>query len=379
MTRPFTISPRKASRGMHLHLHRCAATLFAVSVSVGAVACSSAAEDASEGLALSSGDPLADDGAGDSAAPEDDRDDEGGGSSGFDDGGAPPDPAGGDDGGTTGAGGSAAGCPDPLPEGWIFCEDFEAIPDPSKTFFENADADGAFTIVDGVGASGHRSMEAVYAEGREDAGLVLVSFGESPIDEGVRPAHAPEQRFDEIWWRFRVRTQLDWPGFGPGRLTRAMAFASPDWSEAYVAHVRSAAGEPEAPELLAPTLEAVPETCITADAQVACAGYDDMSGLESLGGLLGASPIFDAEGAGQWHCVEVHMAVNTIGQADGVLEFFVDGARENGREDLDWRGAWDGYGINAVAIENFWPGGAPMELRRWIDDLVISTGPIGCD
>lgn len=347
---------------------------------LGAAACSSAAEDAGEGLALSSGDPAAADDGADSGEPENDRGDEGGETGGLDDGdgGAPHDPGASDEGGTTGASGSAAPCPDPLPEGWVFCEDFEALADPSKTFFEYADADGAFTIVDGMGASGERSMEATYTEGREDAGLVLVSFGESPIDEGVRPAHASDRRFDEIWWRFRVRTEAGWPGAGPGRLTRAMAFASPDWSEAYVAHVRSAMGGEDV-AVLAPTLEAVPETCIGANAEVTCAGYDDMAGLVSLGGLLGETPLFSSESAGEWHCVEVHMAVNTIGNADGVLEFFVNDELENGRSDLDWRGSWDAYGINAVAIENFWPGGAPMPLRRWIDDLVIATEPIGCD
>lgn len=353
--------------------------MLALLVGVAAAACSSAAQDDADALALSSGTPEGeDDGDDGSAEPGQDRGDEGGGTSGAEeDDGAPPDPGANDDGGTTGVGGTAAPCPDPLPESWIFCEDFEDLSDPSETFFEYADADGAFTLVDGVGASGQRSMVASYTEGREDAGLVLVSIGESPIDQGVRPAHAVDGRFDEIWWRFRVRTQADWPGFGPGRLTRAMSFASPDWSEAFVAHVRSAASREDA-DLLGPTLEAVPETCIDEDAQVACAGYDDEGGLESLGGLVGQSPIFSAESAGEWHCVEVHMAINTIGQADGVLEFFVDGQLENGRSDLDWRGAWNAYGINAVAIENFWPGGAPAPLRRWIDDLVIATDEIGC-
>lgn len=349
-------------------------TLATLATCVGfASACSSAAEDEAQGAGFSGPVGADDDGGDESPDPSDDDRADGEGDTGGSDGqGAPPPPKGDDGGGgTTGSSAEEAPCPEPLPADWLFCEDFETLVDPSESFFEYADAEGAFALVDHMGASGERSMEVTYREGQDNAGLLLVSFGESPIDQGVRPAYVPEARFDEIWWRFRIRMEPGWPGFGPGRLTRATAFAAEDWSEAFVAHVHST---PDAD-----TLEAVPHTCVTAESNIACSGYDDAAGFESLGGLHGQTPLFSAEAAGTWHCVEVHMRVNTLGQPDGVLEFWVDDVHEAGREDLDWRGTWDAYGINAVAIENFWDGGAPTELRRWIDDLVISTAPIGCE
>lgn len=331
--------------------------------------CSSAAQDDSlgDGGALTG---AAGDGAEFDEPPGDDgRGDDDGASSGGDSG-APPDPGQSDDGaGDDGAPEMKAGCPETLPEGWFFCEDFESVVDPIERFFEYADADGRFTLVEGMGASGIRSMASTYAEGQEGAGLLIVSFGESPLDHATRPAYAPSENFDEIYWRFRVRMEAGWPDVGPGRLSRAMSFAAEDWSEAFVAHVASAGD--------ATTLEVTPQTCVAAG-NVTCQGYDDAAGLESIGGLVGQTELFSEAASGQWHCVEVHMRLNTPGESDGILEFWVDDVFEASTDALDWRGDWEAYGINAVAIENLWPGGAPGPLRRWIDDIVVSTKPIGC-
>ena len=60
--------------------------------------------------------------------------------------------------------GAYALCPDELPEGWIFCEDFEGVGDPSNVFFDYVDAEGNFAPTDDGGASGVGSMKAHYRE-----------------------------------------------------------------------------------------------------------------------------------------------------------------------------------------------------------------------
>lgn len=279
-----------------------------------------------------------------------------------DDSGAEPPPSGDDD-------GTFATCPSPLPGAWVFCEDFETITDPAEVMLDYQDRDGAFVLVDGIGASGDHAMEASYREGEEGAGWMVLSFGGSPLPTLDHPTHVPEASFEEIYWRLRVKTEPGWPDVGPGQLTRTISFASEDWSEAVVAHLRSA-GE-------GVTLEGVPVTCVTGTT-VDCSGYDDQAGLQSLGSMIGDAPLYSAEMSGQWHCVEGHLALNTPGVANGVLEFWVDDELQATRSDLDLRGSWTDYGINALVVENLWPGGAPARLRRWIDDLVVSSEPIGC-
>lgn len=287
-------------------------------------------------------------------------DDGGGEDSGGED--TDPPPSGDDD-------GTFAGCPQPLPGSWIFCEDFETLADPHEVMLDYQALDGAFVLVDELGASGSRSMQVTYREGEEAAGWMVLSFGRSPIGYGDRPTHAPEGSFQEIYWRLRIKTEPGWPDVGPGRLTRTVAFADASWSEAVVAHLQSAGDDV--------VLEGVPSSCVTGN-EVGCTGYDDVA-LEPLGSLAGDAPLFSSPESGRWHCVEGRLRLNDLGAANGALEFWVDDDLQASRTDLDLRGQWDEYGINAVVVENLWPGGAPGPLRRWIDDLVVSTEPIGCN
>ena len=265
--------------------------------------------------------------------------------------------------------GEFASCPDRLPESWVFCEDFDEIEDPTDVFFDYSDAGGTFTLAHEGGASGLGAMKATYTAGAEAAGFLSVSFGESPIDEGMRPGYAPGMLFDEIYWRFRVKMEPGWPDVGPDKLTRVTAFAGADWGQAMVASLASNGSDV--------TLVGSGATCVF-DGEVACQGYEDAS-LDEVLLLPGTTPLFSNDLSGQWHCVEAHVRLNNLGVPDGVFEFWVDGVLENGGSQFDWRGEWADYGLNLITIENFWTGGAPAELDRWIDDIVISSEPIGCE
>jgi hypothetical protein len=343
--------------------------------------CSSAAEgEIGSGGEGGSFDPSGD-GPWSSAGEADDDDDAGAGESGSQDGSTGGDPTG--PAGDTGGGkplpppgdddGTFATCPEGLPSGWVFCQDFETIADPHEVVLDYQDGSGqdggSFLLVDGMGASGSHSMEVSYQPGFDGAGSMVVSFGASPIAFDGRPSYAPDASFEEVYWRLRVKMEPGWPSIGPGQLTRTVSFASDDWSEAAVAHLRSAGADV--------TMEALPVTCVSG-MRVDCAGYDDEASLKELGSLVGETPIFSEEMSGQWHCVEGHMVLNAPGLADGTLEFWIDEELQASRSDLDLRGSWTEYAINALVIENLWPGGAPVPLRRWIDDVVISTEPIGC-
>lgn len=262
-------------------------------------------------------------------------------------------------------------CPRPLPPSWVFCADFEEEADLAETFFEYQDADGAFVPVEGDAASGLHSMEATYREGVEGAGWLSVAFGRNPIVFGAAPQYSEGTDFQSIYWRVRVKMDDGWPDLGPHHLSRVAAFAAEDWLQAMAARLRSAGD--------GVTLVADPTSCVSDD-EVACSAYEDIDVEQSLGALAGAFPLFSKKESGEWHCVEAHVQLNTPGAADGQFEFWIDGELQNASYELDWRGNWTGYGLNLVTIENRWLGGAPAgDLRRKIDDLVISTDPIGCE
>ncbi|MBK6921404.1 MAG: hypothetical protein IPH07_28660 [Deltaproteobacteria bacterium] len=342
--------------------------LVLVALALGLAACSSPAFDLV-------GPPTAA-GSSESGVESSSEDDTSGAPTGGDDPGAE---TGGDDdgsGGTTGASkppyepGEFAGCPDPLPDGWVLCEDFERIDNLATTFFEYQDGEGAFVLSEGGAASGTHAMTATYREGLEGAGYLSAAFGRNPIVYGELPQASTDTDFQSIYWRLRVKMHEGWPDVGPGHLTSATAFASDAWDQAMIARLRSDADNV--------VLWAEPISCVVGDS-VACNGFEDTDGQRALGGLVGATPLFSSKQSGKWHCVEAHVALNTPGASDGAFEFWVDGELQNAAYQLDWRGTWAEYGINLVTVQNLWPGGAPAELERSIDDLVISTAPIGCD
>src|SRR5690606_25753096 len=125
--------------------------------------CSSAGEDtaALSGLADGGGYDPANGGSWGGDSEEGDGDSSGGADDGSDDdptdgadtGSSEPPPRGDDD-------GTFARCPAPLPGAWVFCEDFETLTDPGDVMLDYQDRDGAFVLVDGIGASGDRAMEA---------------------------------------------------------------------------------------------------------------------------------------------------------------------------------------------------------------------------
>ena len=85
-----------------------------------------------------------------------------------------------------------------------------------------------------------------------------------------------------------------------------------------------------------------------------------------------------ARHVGAWYCIEAHVRMNDSGLSNGLFEYWIDGALETSRSDLNWVGAYDEYGINAIFFENYWNSGSPVAQERYFDNIVVSTSRIGC-
>ncbi|HSG47707.1 MAG TPA: hypothetical protein VLA43_07855, partial [Longimicrobiales bacterium] len=81
---------------------------------------------------------------------------------------------------------------------------------------------------------------------------------------------------------------------------------------------------------------------------------------------------------GEWQCVEARVRLNDAGQSNGVFQLWINGSLEAERTGLNWVGAFDDYGLNAVYLENYWNAGSPVAQERYLDNFVVSTTPIGC-
>ncbi|WP_152971976.1 hypothetical protein [Desulfatitalea tepidiphila] len=245
----------------------------------------------------------------------------------------------------------------------LFQDDFdgpETMTD--KYIFYNSN-NGDCAVVSGIGVGATNGLRVRWNTGQVDAGSFWYMFGRNPVASKGNT----ETDFREIYWRFYLKTSEGWTG-NPFKLTRATSFARSDWSQAMVAHLWGEDGDT--------VIKMDPATGISGNS-LATSGYNDFNGLTWLGAKKGGTPIYDSVMSNSWHLVEIHVKLNTPGLADGVFECWIDGRLEGGYSNLDWTGEWQEYGINAILFGNYWNGGAPGYRERYLDNIVISTAPIG--
>jgi hypothetical protein len=252
--------------------------------------------------------------------------------------------------------------------GWIWCDDFER--DRLDRYFEYHDGSGAFARAAGIGVGGSYGMRARLRRGVIEAGNLKVAFGRTP-SRYMRPVDAGTGVYRDVYWRVWVRMQNGWRNNGDSKLSRATVLAGANWSQAAIGHVWSAGNDNQ-------YLALDPASGTDQAGTVRTTKYNDFPRLRWLGYLTGRTPVFGPSRTGRWQCVEARMRLNDAGQSNGAFEMWIDGALEGRREQLNWVGAYDAYGINAVFLENYWNDGSPADQERYFDNFVVSTRRIGC-
>lgn len=245
---------------------------------------------------------------------------------------------------------------------WIWCDDFENDNLLEANYFEVLRANGKFGVTQENAFDGNSSLKATYLPGVLEHGNIKFSFGKTPVS----PIRYTDENFNEIYWRFYVLHEAGWQG-NPFKLTRATVFAKSDWSQAAIGHLweNSSLGLK-----LDPVSGVVGSSVVTN-------GYNDFNNFTWLGGVSGKLEIYAPENTNKWQCVELHMALNTLNQADGVFEFWINNELQGNRNNLNWRGSYSGYGINAIFLENY-SNGKLQEQSRYMDNFVVSRERIGC-
>jgi uncharacterized protein YjdB len=269
---------------------------------------------------------------------------------------------------------SASECATPRP-GWIWCDDFEQ--DRLSRYFEYDAVGGNFVRATGVGVGGSMGMRGrwtVVGQTEATAGSLKLAFGRTP-QAYFRPVDAGTADYREIYWRLYVRHQPGWVGGGADKMSRATVFASNStWAQAMIAHVWSG----QAPGPHQNLLVIDPATGTDDSGNLVTTKYNDFANLRWLGAARSTTPIFDANHVGQWYCVEARVKLNDAGQANGIFQMWINGTLEAQKTGLNWLGAFNAYGINAVFVENYWNAGTPQPQERYFDGFIVSTQPIGC-
>ncbi len=81
---------------------------------------------------------------------------------------------------------------------------------------------------------------------------------------------------------------------------------------------------------------------------------------------------------GRWVCLELMVELNTPGQADGRMAFWVDGVQALEVTGMHWRDIAE-LQLNKAWLMHYIAGGdADQSNQVWFDDMVVSTDYIGC-
>ncbi len=210
------------------------------------------------------------------------------------------------------------------------------------------------------------SLDAGFEKGDVSGnGNRKVAFGDWP---GNGPVMREGEKFDTIYWRIYVKHEYGWEG-QPAKMSRATSIVAADWRQAMIAHVWSGHG----------TLTLDPARGIYGNTDsVMTTKYNDFDNLYWLGNAPASEfDISSTEESGYWVMVESMARLNTPGELNGLNQLWIDGRLEVERKSLNFRGSYDGHGINAVFLESWWNSGAVKTEGRWFDNFVISTKPIG--
>lgn len=249
---------------------------------------------------------------------------------------------------------------------WLWCDGFESAAALNSDYFDVNLASGRMALSGESPYEGDFSLKSNYAAGQQDAGSIKLSFGATP----VAPKRFTNRNFDEVFWRFYMKTSDNWVGQAY-KVTRATVFTAPDWRQAAIGHLWED-GDNSLGMGLDPVSGVVGGTVVTTK-------YNDFNNMTWLGKRNGAFQMYAPANRGKWTCIEVHMKLNTPGASDGVMSFSVNGQTQATASNLNFRGSYTTYGINAIMLESFiGSSGAPQNQARWFDNFVVSTQAIGC-
>jgi hypothetical protein len=248
---------------------------------------------------------------------------------------------------------------------WIWCDDFETDSALERDYFDVDRQGGRFGVDNTTAFGGNSSLKATYQSGNTDAGGIKLSFGRTPVS----PTRFTDQNFDDVYWRFYMKMSSNWTG-NAMKMSRATIFVASNWSQAAIGHVWE-----DDPSGLGLGLD--PVSGVVGD-QVRTTKYNDFENMTWLGKRNGTTPIYGPQYVDKWICIETRMKLNTPGSSNGEMTLWIDGKVDAQATNLNFRGSYTSYGINAILLENYINSGAPRAQSRSFDNFVVSRQRIGC-
>jgi hypothetical protein len=259
----------------------------------------------------------------------------------------------------------AASCREPGP-GLLFCEDFEAGSLDRRVWrdVELGGAGAALRVQDAAARHGRFAAEGRAASGRETDLWAARGFGDHPL-------WGDGERVDEVVLTSALRFS---PGFEFGKAGGAKIFilgafeswsaGYPDpnvWSPYYLLVQWRRGDRSDRPRELEGVLHRKTE-CAAGAARKGCNAWRD------LPANLAHVP-FEA---GRWVELRLRAKLNRPGQADGILEAWLDGQPVLAYADVDYRGHYARHGLNHFLLSRRASAKSPAQSLFW-DEVSLAA------
>jgi hypothetical protein len=271
-------------------------------------------------------------------------------------------------------------CATPKPA-WIWCDDFEV--DRLRQYGEVGYAGGRFGRFANVGRDGSAAMKGTYNPDRSlgdgSAGWMEVNFGRIPRGPPsmgyAKPVDAGTADYRQIYWRFFVRTDMDWEGGHGEKMTRLTAYANSNRAQAMAAYGWAHNSRPA--QFLIQGMSGTDSA-----GNLRSTRWNDTPNWRQLGTSNAVTPVIPTRN--EWVCLEFMVKLNDAGQSNGSMTYWKNDVQEARLANVNWLGVFSAYAINAVRLENWWSTAPtatfnpPKVQSRYFDNFVVSTERIGC-
>ncbi|MHC4740115.1 MAG: hypothetical protein ACYS9Y_14495, partial [Planctomycetota bacterium] len=234
---------------------------------------------------------------------------------------------------------------------WIFCDDFETEQNLTVNFDDTDGGSSGMSVTTNDPYDGLYSLEQHYTIGQVDAGWVTKFIGDNPH------LASPGDKLDEVYYRWYHKFENGFSGL-PQKMARTKIFmTSDDWSGGLAFYNWIHTGN------------------YLLDVEIRTYDGIDFIWLPANFTTLDYS---NPANIGIWICIEVRLELNTVGQSDGEVQYWVDGVEDLYVTGLDLQAENNnGKGLNMIMWGCYWNDGSPADQSRFYDNIVISTAPIG--
>ncbi|QNK60130.1 cadherin-like beta sandwich domain-containing protein [Paenibacillus sp. PAMC21692] len=258
---------------------------------------------------------------------------------------------------------------------WLFCDDYEI--NRMNQYFEWTKQSQFYRTTE-VGLDGSSGMKAEFRQSdgaQHDTGAIKVAFGRTPSSY-FKSVAAQNEDLREVYFRFYIKHEEGWTGGGGDKLARLSSMQTSNWAQAISAHVWSGYSANKN------FLLAEPARGTDVAGNLKSTGWNDQQNMTWLGSQSSQTPIFDEQYVGSWYAVETRVKLNDPGQSNGIFQIWIDDELQMSFTDLNWIGSYQigpgkGYGLNWLALENYWNIGSPQDQERYFDNFVVSRSKIG--